>query len=261
VAACFAAHRLDVNSEALVERTGRVYIRAIHPESKSQAMLPPSFATRIWHQRGAFQWQPDPDSVGAIAEQLGSLGKLVPARQAAASYPSVSFPCSREDRDHASDRIAELVSKTDPLQLLADWSFSVAGTLAEAPPRSLAFSPTLEALADYLPPEALANYEGILLSSGKSEEDSQLMIDYVDYVALRNTSSGKQYDAAALYLLAKAMTDRHCLCQPPTDDRHPVLSTLQQFMSRPGYFWSLAKNGDLGEPPLWPSAARMPRES
>jgi hypothetical protein len=55
VAACFAAHRLDVSSGDPVERMGRVYIRLIDPESKSQAMLPPSFATRIWLQRGAFQ--------------------------------------------------------------------------------------------------------------------------------------------------------------------------------------------------------------
>ena len=256
VAACFAIHRLDVSSEALVERTGRVYIRAVHPESKSQAMLPPSFATRIWHQRGAFQWQPDPDSVGAIAEQLGSLGQLVLARQAVISYPRVSFPCSREDIDYASDRISQLVSKSDPLQLLADWSLSVAGTVAEAPAKSLALSPTLEALADYLPHEVIVQYQKILLSSGKTEEDPQLMIDYVDSVALRQTSSGKQYDASGLYLLAKAMTDRHCLCQSPIDERNSVLSTLQQFMSKPEYFWSLARDGHLGEPPFWSGAAR-----
>ena len=256
VAACFATHRLDVRSEALVERTGRVYIRAIHPESKSQAMLPPSFAKRIWHQRGAFQWQPDPDSGGAIAEQLGPLGQLVPERQAVTSYPSVSFPCSHEDIDHASDRIAQLVLENDPLQLLADWSFSIAGIVPEAPAKSLALSPTLEALADYLPHEVIVQYQEILLPSGKTEEDPQLMIDYVDSVALRQTSSGRQYDASGLYLLAKAMTDRHCLCQSPTDERNSVLSTLQQFMSKPEYFWSLARDGHLGEPPLWSGAAR-----
>lgn len=255
VAACFAAHRLDVSSKVLVERTGRVYIRPIHPESKSQAMLPPSFATRIWRQRGAFQWQPDPDSVGAITEQLGSLGQLVHARQAVASYPSVSFPCSREDRNHASDRIAQLVSKDDPLQLLADWSLIVAAAVAEAPVRSLAFSPTPEGLAASLPAELLAQFQKILRSSGHTVEDPQLMIDYVDHAALRQTS-GTRYDASGLYLLAKAMTDRHCLCQATTGERRTVLSTLQQFMSKPEYFWSLAKNGDLGQPPLWPCAAR-----
>lgn len=251
VAACFAAHRLDVSSDVLGERTGRVYIRAIPPESKSQAMLPPSFATRIWHQRGAFQWQPDPDAVGAIAQELGSLGQLVSARQAVTSYPSVSFACSRADRDDASDRIAQLVSENDPLQLLADWSLVAAENVAEGPAKSLTFSPTLEALADALPYELLAEYHKILQSSRKAEEDLQLMIDYVDCVAIRQTSSGKQYDAAGLYLLAKAMTDRHCLCQETTDERRTVLSTLQKFMSKPEYFWSLAKNGDLGEPPLW----------
>jgi hypothetical protein len=260
VAACFAAHRLDVSSEVLGERTGRVYIRAIHPESKSQAMLPPSFATRIWHQRGAFQWQPDPDAVGAIAQQLGSLGQLVRARQAVTSYPSVSFACSREDRDDASDRIAQLVLKGDPLQLLADWSLVVAENVAEVPAKSLTLSPTLEALADCLPHELLAEYHEILQSSSKEEENPQLMIDYVDYVALRHTSSGTQYDAAGLYLLAKAMTDRHCLCQETIDERRTVLSTLQKFMSKPDYFWSLAKNGNLGEPPLWACAAGFPGE-
>jgi hypothetical protein len=251
VAACFAAHRLDASSEVSGERTGRVYIRSIHPESKSQAMLPPSFATRIWNQRGAFQWQPDPDAVGAIAQKLGSLGQLVRARQAVISYPSVSFACSREDRDDASDRIAQLVSKSDPLQLLADWSLVVAEHVAEVPAKSLSLSPTLEALADCLPHELLVEYHEIPRSSSKEEENPQLMIDYVDYVALRRASCGIQYDAAGLYLLAKAMTDRHCLCQETTDERCTVLSTLRKFMSKPDYFWSLAENGSLGEPPLW----------
>lgn len=177
--------------------------------------------------------------------ELGAFGPVTAVRQAVASYPSMAFPCSREDRDFASKRISQLLRQNDPLQLLAGWSLAVADAVAERPGKSLTFSPTLGTLADYIPEALLSKFGPILLSTETLEEDPRLMIDYVNCVALRHACAGTQYDAAALYLLAKAMTDRHFLCQRSPDEKCSPISTLQRFMSKPDYSGRSLRTGVL----------------
>jgi hypothetical protein len=100
--------------------------------------------------------------MAAIAAQLGAFGQVVSARQRTSSYPNISFSCSLEDRAHAAEQIAQLLLKNDPLQLLADWSLSVADAVAEPPARSVTFSPNLDALGEYMPRGLLSEYEQIL---------------------------------------------------------------------------------------------------
>lgn len=100
--------------------------------------------------------------MAAIAAQLGAFGRVVSARQRTSSYPNISFSCSLEDRAHAAEQIAQLLLKNDPLQLLADWSLSVADAVSEPPGRSVTFSPNLDALGEYMPRGLLSEYEQIL---------------------------------------------------------------------------------------------------
>jgi hypothetical protein len=251
-AICFASHRLNLDGRDPLEHNGRVCIRTVHPESKEQAMLPPSFALRIWRQRGLFQHQPDPADIAMIVAQLGDLGRLAAARQQVRSYPSISFKCTDNEQRIAKQIIESLLQEKDPLFAIARWAQGVAEIFSEFPSRSLVFSPDFESMEDKLPAESVREFTRIVDSSENLAEDPVLMTEYVDSVSLRQTVGGKRYDAWGLYLLAKAMTDRHYLCREPNEGSNSALAVLQRFMSRPDFFRALLQQGHLGNPPLWP---------
>jgi hypothetical protein len=252
VAICFASHRLNTTSPDPSERNGRVCIRTVHPESKEQAMLPPSFATRIWLQRGLFQYQPDPIDLPVIVAQLGDFGRVIASHQKVSSYPSISYVCSDNEQRSAERIIERLLLEKDPLLAIAKWAQSVAESFSEFPGRSLAFLPDFKVMEEELPAELVLAFTRIVDSSDEVHEDPLLMIEYVHFASLRHASAGKRYDAWALYLLAKAMTDRHYLCREPNVESDSTIKTLQQFMSRPDFYRVVVQGGHLGDPPLWP---------
>jgi len=252
IALCFASQKLLTRTDDPRECAGRVCIRSIDPESKGQAMLPPSFARRIWLQRGLFQYQPDPGDIPVITAQLGVLGKVAESRQQVNSYPNISFACSETDRAVAERIILGLTLQDDPLLRLMKWALSVADVLFEPPRRSLAYLPNLEQLKEELPENFLLDFEHIVDSSTDTSEDKRLMVDYVTTASIRRSVAGHQYDAAALYLLAKGMTDRHFLCRKPTGDADTTIEILQRFMSKADFFYAMARDGHFGDPPLWP---------
>lgn len=252
IAVCFAAYKMRTSAGDPQSSVGRVCIRAIHPEAKGEAMLPPSFATRIWVQRGLFQYQPDPRDAQLIKAQLGALANMVDSRQQVSSYPNVSFPCSETDRTSAEQNITKLLLPNDPLLHLVKWALDVAEKVPEFPRRSLAYLPNLEELEEQLPRGPVMKFKHIVDGSADSVEDKRLMVEYVTAASIRRSADGKRYDANALYLLAKAMTDRHFLCRKPTGLGDADVETLQHFMSQADYHYAISRDGHLGCPPLWP---------
>jgi hypothetical protein len=254
IAICFAAHRLETESADCEQARGRVMLRTIDPESNEQALLAPTFARRIWHQKGLFQRQPDPSKMSVIRRELPGLGDLVAARQLVSSYPSIVFSCSISEKATAVERIRELLSEDDPLLPLAEWALLTAVHVGEPPSKSLKFSPNFDQLHDQLPDDSVCELRALTAGERRVRllEDVNVMVDYVEQVAARSAGSTIRYDPAGLYLLARAMTDRYFLCLPQAVATDPRIATLSQFMSRPDYFWTLAKDGHFGCPALWP---------
>jgi hypothetical protein len=229
-------------------------LRTIDPESKEQALLAPTFARRIWRQKGLFQRQPDPSQISLIRRELPGFGDMVAARQLVTSYPSVVFSCSSSEKATSAERIRELLSEDDPLLPLAEWALLTAALVGEPPSKSLKFSPNFDQLHDQLPADSVRRLGALTTGEGRVAllEDVNVMVDYVEQVAARSAGAAIRYDPAGLYLLAKAMTDRHFLCLPQTVAADPRVALLSRFMSRADYFWTLAKDGHFGCPALWP---------
>ncbi len=252
VAISFASHRLDVYSSDAMEHQGCVCLRAIHPESAEQAMLPPSFATRIWRQRGLFQYQPDPIYREIVYRELGALGPLMAGRQRVTSYPNITFTCAPDEKAAAKEVIDGLLLEDDPVMEIVEWARDVSHVFPQLPSRSLTYLPNIDELKEQLPTKLFQAFVHILASTPDVREDVPLMIDYVNSVAIRSTANGCAYDAWALYLLANAMTDRHYLCRTPLPNSEALVNTLQGFMSRTKFFLGPLHDGCFGRPPMLP---------
>ena len=209
-------------------------------------------------QKGLFQELGDTSWIEQIRGSWPWLADVTAARQAVESYPSITFRCSNDEMVAARGRINELLPSTDPLLMLTQWAVQTAAQVKTEPSKSLSFAPNVEQMKEQLPNESIQRFE--LIANGNRDgsvgENGSLMLDYVEHVALRSVRPIRRYDAGALYLLARAMTDRHWLCQPPNQGTASGISRLQTFMSKADYYWAISKDGHLGRPPLWPPIPR-----
>jgi len=255
IAVCFAAD--GTCDESVETPSSRVLLRTVPRESKEQVLLPPAFATRIWHQRGLFQEHDDPASNDRVRRDWPGLADMSASRSSVSSYPSIIFSCSSEEKAAASETIRHLLDPDDPLRMLSNWALETTSALEEPPSKGLRLLPSWDGFKQELPACQAEEFAKILDASNPIEEDVETMVSYVDQVALRSTGPDNRYDAAGLYLLAKAMTDRPYLCRSPEPAAAGAIRLLQEFMSKPDYFWALAVDFPLNDPPLWPPSATV----
>lgn len=105
------------------------------PEQRYDVFLPPSFAGRIWQQRGFFSWQPVAPEYFDISQISVLEGGYARYLSKSDNYFRISFPVASEDVDWAMPQLSKLYCD-DFVQLLelSSWCLKAAAVVEDISP-------------------------------------------------------------------------------------------------------------------------------
>ena len=194
---------------------GIILFDTLAKESENLVLLPPTFARRVWKQRGVFRWfYTPPEGFDDWSIKQHGLDDFLKARASVSNYTRVTFPIDERSVGWARDRYLTLMTDEGPLKEFTDWAVNAAGQTGIRPPYSLSnlsraddFDKTIGELGLALPDS---------LNRSRAEpvfEDIETTLEYCDAMSLRKRGEQWGYDLGALIVFGEGLGGGNSVCR------------------------------------------------
>jgi len=191
--------------------SGAVLIAGIDPTRHAELSLPPSLAMRIWRQCGFFQEHTCPDEQGTLVALLPLLLRSQGGPEVS-KYLKLSFDCTEHDIQWAEEKYSDLISKDDPLEFLRNWSWQMACDFGS--PHSAVLRDNSGSAEYFLEELEFRQVSDPVAAAIGTCENVDLLADYIDCLALRQSSGTLGYDLRALSFVAARLGPGSALLNP-----------------------------------------------
>lgn len=181
----------------------------------SGPLLPPTFAHRIWKQRGVFQcFTSPPEDFEDLAAQQLSVNRFLKVQTTIAYYFRIIFPIDQTSVEWARARYETIMTDGGPLEELTKWAVEAATLTKHGPPTALCYDHRRDEF------EITMNKLGLPLPSPLNKaapksvlEDIESTLDYCDVMALRKRGDQWGYDLGALVVFCEGLGGGNSVCR------------------------------------------------
>ncbi len=250
VALGFAADSLRPGPES--DRTGVVLLSRFLKVGRSGMVIPPPPARRVWRQRGVLEAHyismEHVDAPG-VAPLLDALGTRERARWRGEVdlHLRLTFPIDDAAHRWARSLVADLLSDDDELTELVAWSIKAAERSLKVGYRSAhtLASASLSVLTDEVRQLGLSMPHALAPDAPGVDEDTSLVLEYLDHRAGRMKQGHFGYDQAAAAVFCEGVAGQCSLKWArghthPVDSAGPGIAQLRRLLSSfdPDSFWA-----------------------